>query len=194
MLTTGSIIITRVGYVRVSTEDQVLDRQMDLMSSLGIEKIFSDKASGKSQSRPGLKALLEYVREGDEVVVESISRLARSTKDLLEIVDTLTAKKVRFRSLKESLDSSTPQGNFVLTIFAALGQLERESILERQCEGIASAKSRGKHLGRPQLQVPSNWSSVYRQWKNGELTAVEAMKATNLTKSSFYKLARRHQR
>ena len=181
---------TMVGYVRVSSTDQNLDRQMDLMKSLGVTKVFEDKASGKDRARPGLAALLAYVREGDVVVVEAISRLARSTRDLLDIVEQLTAKGVSFRSMKESLDTTTAQGIFVLTIFGALATLERASILERQSEGIASAKLRGKHLGRPRLEKPSNWGAVHLKWKAGDLSAVEAMRMLKLTKSSFYKLAK----
>jgi DNA invertase Pin-like site-specific DNA recombinase len=178
-----------VGLVRVSSTDQNLDRQTDLMKSLNVEKVFADKASGKDTNRRGLQELLSFVREGDSVVVESISRLSRSTKDLLEIISTLDSKGVGFRSVKEALDTTTPQGRFVLTIFGALATLERESILQRQREGIDSAKARGKHLGRPALQKPAEWNHVFNIWKKGEVSAVDAMKRLNLSRSSFYKLA-----
>jgi len=178
----------KVGYVRVSTEEQNLDRQTDLMASLQVEKVYEDKASGKDSSRPGLKELLAFVRTGDEVYVESISRLARSTRDLLDIVDQLEKKGVTFVSKKESLDTRTPQGRFVLTIFGALATLERETILERQREGIASAKSRGKHLGRPRLVVPPLWSQVVSQVMDGTMRHVEAMKVLGLKKTAYYKL------
>jgi len=177
----------RVGYIRVSTEEQNLDRQWDLMKSLGVEKVFEDKASGKDTSRPGLKELLTFVRDGDVVHVESISRLARSTRDLLGIIDEMTTKGVAFVSSKEALDTSTPTGRFVLTLFGALGALERETLLIRQKEGIASAKARGKHLGRPRLQLPQNWSMVHESWKKQEITAVEAMRRTGMSRTSFYK-------
>ena len=177
-----------VGLIRVSSLDQNLDRQTDLMASLKVEKVFSDKASGKDTNRPGLQEMLAFVRQGDEVVVESISRLARSTKDLLEIISVLESKGVSFRSVKEALDTKTAVGMFVLTIFGALATLERQSILQRQREGIDSAKARGKHLGRPALQKPAEWNQVFGVWKKGEVTAVDAMKKLNLSRSSFYKL------
>jgi len=178
-----------VGLIRVSSTDQNLDRQTDLMASLNVEEVFSDKASGKNTNRPGLQEMLAFVRQGDEVVVESISRLARSTKDLLEIISVLDGKGVAFRSVKEALDTKTPQGRFVLTIFGALATLERESILQRQREGIDSAKARGKHLGRPPVQKPAEWNQVFNIWKKGEVSAVDAMKRLKLSRSSFYKLA-----
>jgi len=177
----------RVGYIRVSTEEQNLDRQWDLMKSLGVEKVFEDKASGKDTSRPGLKELLSFVREGDVVHVESISRLARSTRDLLGIIDEMTTKGVSFVSSKEALDTSTPTGRFVLTLFGALGALERETLLIRQKEGIASAKARGKHLGRPRLKLPENWDKVLSDWKAGKITTVEAIRLTGTRRTTFYK-------
>ncbi len=178
----------KVGYVRVSTEEQNLDRQTDLMTELGVEKVYQDRASGKDTSRPGLKELLAFVRKDDEVHVESISRLARSTRDLLDIVDQLDKKGVVFVSKKEALDTRSPQGRFVLTIFGALATLERETILERQREGIVSAKSRGKHLGRPKLVVPPKWPQVYAEVSAGKVKHVEAMRLLGLKKTSYFKL------
>ena len=178
----------KVAYTRVSTEEQNLDRQTDMMATLGVEKVFSDKASGRDTSRPGLKELLSFVRQGDEVVVESISRLARSTGDLLDVIDHLDKKGVSFRSVKEALDTTSPQGRFVLTIFGALATLERDTILQRQKEGIASARARGKHLGRPKATLPSDSAKVLGAWRKTEITAVEAMKALKLSKTTFYKL------
>ena len=114
----------------------------------GCEKVFSDMLSGKDRNRPGLQAMLDYIREGDVLYVESISRLARSTRDLLQIVEELQVKGVQFVSEKESIDTSTPQGRFILTVFAALSELEREQIRQRQAEGIAIAKQQGKYQGR----------------------------------------------
>lgn len=178
----------RTGYIRISTTGQNFDRQTDLMASLNVEKVFEDKASGKDASRPGLKELLAFVREGDEVVVESISRLARSTRDLLDIIEQLDRKGVSFISKKENLETRTPQGRFVLTIFGALAALEREQIHERQMEGYAAAKARGKKLGRPGIQKPSNWDSVFSAWKAETITAVEAVGKLGISRSSFYKL------
>ena len=180
----------KIGYVRVSTDEQNLDRQTDLMAGLGVQEIYQDKASGKDSARPGLKKLLAFVRKGDEVFIESISRLARSTRELLDIVEGLERKGVVFISLKEALDTRTPQGRFVLTIFAALATLERETILERQREGIASARSRGKHLGRPNLVIPVKWSLVVEDVISGKVRHVDAMRSLGLKKTSYFKLLR----
>ena len=133
----------KVGYVRVSTAEQNTARQEVIMEQLGVEKVFMDKMSGKNTDRPQLQEMLSFVREGDTLVVESISRLARSTKDLLSIMEELDKKKVKFVSQKESIDTSTPNGVFMMTIFAAMAQLERETMLARQREGIEIAKAEG---------------------------------------------------
>ena len=130
-----------IGYVRVSTEEQNPARQQALLRELGVDEIFFDKASGKNTDRPELKRMLDYVRKGDTVIVESISRFARNTRDLLELIEQLTAKEVEFVSKKEAIDTTTPTGKFMLTVFAAVAELEREYILQRQREGIAIAKS-----------------------------------------------------
>ena len=181
----------KVGYIRISTEAQNMFRQEDLMKELGVERVFEDRASGKDTQRPGLKEMLGFVRRGDEVVVESISRLARSTGDLLNIVAGLDSNGISFVSKKEALDSKTPQGRFVLTIFAGLASLERETIIQRTKEGIEAARSRGKHLGRPIIEKPKDWDRVTSDWKAGKLTAVQVMKVLGLTKSTFYKMARK---
>lgn len=144
----------KVGYVRVSTEEQNTARQEVLMEKLGVEKIFIEKVSGRSQSgREQMEAMLQYVREGDVVVAESISRIARNTKDLLDIVERLSEKGVDFKSLKEQIDTNTPSGKFMLTVFGAIAQLEREYILDRQREGIEIARQNGKYKGRKPIAV-----------------------------------------
>ena len=115
----------KVGYVRVSTAEQNTARQEVIMKELKVDKVFIDKISGKSTDRPMLKAMMGYVREGDTVIVESISRFARNTKDLLELVETLADKHVEFIFKKESIDTTTPSGKFMLTVFAAVAELER---------------------------------------------------------------------
>lgn len=131
--------MAKIGYIRVSSIGQETARQDQLMQEIGVDKIFSEKLSGKSANRPELKNMLSYVREGDTLYVESISRLSRSIRDLLRIVDELQGKKVKLVSQKEALDTGTPQGRFVLSIFGALAELEREQTLQRQHEGIALA-------------------------------------------------------
>ena len=138
--------------------------------------------------------MLEFVREGDTVVIESISRLARSTRDFLNILDELERKHVGLVSLKEQIDTSTPTGRFLVSIFAALAQLEREQILTRQKEGIAAQKAAGTYTGgRPRIKVDQKLlRSVMDKWKAGEITAVQAMKELSVTKATFYRLAKNH--
>ncbi len=131
--------------------------------------------------------MLDYVRENDVVYIESISRLARSTRDLLSIVKQLEDKKVDLISLKENIDTTTPQGRFVLTIFGALSELERENILQRQREEIAVAKNKGKKFGRPVIEQPKEWDILISQWQNKEITAVEAMKRLGMNRGTFYR-------
>ena len=130
----------KIGYIRVSTQEQNTVRQEVLMETLGVEQIYIDKMSGKNSERPRLKEMMSYVRRGDTVIVESISRFARNTRDLLELVEQLAAKGVEFVSQKEAIDTATPTGKFMLTVFGAVAELEREYILQRQREGIEIAK------------------------------------------------------
>jgi DNA invertase Pin-like site-specific DNA recombinase len=179
--------MSKIGYVRVSAVDQNTDRQEIALNEIGMDKYFIEKASGKNTERSKLKKMLEYVREGDTVYIESISRLARSTKDLLTIVQQLQDKSVDLVSLKENIDTTTPQGRFVLTIFGALSELERENTLQRQKEGIAAAKLKGKKFGRPQIDKPKDWDKIIENWQKGEITAAEAMRRLNLNRGTFYR-------
>ena len=177
----------KIGYIRVSTEEQNIARQEVLLRQLGVDELFIVKASGKSADRPELKRMMDYVRKGDTVIVESISRFARNTRDLLELTEQLTAKEVEFVSKKEAIDTATPTGKFMLTVFAAVAELEREYILQRQREGIAIAKEQGKYTGRKPLPVPDNFEAVVAQWKRGEITAREAMRRTGLKPNTYYR-------
>ena len=185
--------MANIGYIRVSTQHQNTGRQHEDFSAKGItiDKLYEEKISGKNTDRPQLKAMLQYVREGDTVYAESFSRLARSTRDLLEIVEDLTSKGVQFVSLKENVDTSTPQGRFMLTVFAGLAQLERDTILQRQREGIDLCLSEGRAYGRPTAKISDTFATHYQQWKAGKIKAVDFMKAENLPKSTFYKLVKR---
>jgi DNA invertase Pin-like site-specific DNA recombinase len=176
----------KVGYIRVSTTEQNTIRQEVLMQELGVEQIYIDKASGKNTNRPELNRMLEYVRAGDIVICESISRFARNTRDLLELVERLTAKGVEFISKKENINTTTPTGKFMLTIFGAVAELEREYILQRQREGIAIAKQEGKYIGRKAI-IHADFNKVVKKWRSGELTAVQAMKKLNMSKTTFYR-------
>jgi len=176
----------KIGYIRISTADQNTARQEVLMKELGVEQVYIDRMSGKNTDRPELKRMMNYVREGDTVIVESISRFARNTKDLLELVEKLTAKQVEFISKKEAIDTTTPTGKFMLTVFGAVAELEREYILQRQKEGIAVAKQNGVYKGRKPIEHPKFQETVYL-WKKGDITAVEAMKRLNMKPSTFYR-------
>lgn len=178
--------ILKIGYIRVSTQEQNTIRQEALMQELGVDEVYIDRMSGKNANRPELQRMLEYVRRGDTVIVESISRFARNTRDLLELVERLTQKGVEFVSKKEAIDTTTPTGKFMLTIFGAVAELEREYILQRQREGIEIAKERGKYTGRKAV-VPLNFDRVVSQWRDGKITVVEAMKMLNMSKSTFYR-------
>lgn len=175
-----------VGYIRISTVGQNTARQEALMQELGVEKIFIDRMSGKNADRPQLKEMLTFVRSGDTVVVESISRFARNTKDLLELVEQLTCKGVEFVSKKEAIDTTTPSGKFMLTIFGAVAELEREYILQRQAEGIAIAKEQGVYKGRQPIVRPE-FESIIQLWRNGKITAVEAQRRLDMKPSTFYR-------
>lgn len=178
----------KVGYMRVSTKEQNLDRQLEILKEAGVERIFEEKVSGKSANRPQLQEMLAFVREGDTVVVESISRLARNTRDLLEIVDSLKQKGVGLVSLKENIDTGTPAGQFMLTLFGAMAELEREYILSRQREGIEIAKAKGVYKGRKSIEVDlGQFLAVYDDWMFKKITAREAMRRLGLKPSTFYR-------
>ena len=176
----------KVGYIRISSADQNTARQEVLMKELGVEQVYIDKMSGKNTDRPELKKMMSFVREGDTVIVESISRFARNTRDLLDLVEQLTRKKVEFVSKKEAIDTTTPTGKFMLTIFGAVAELEREYILQRQREGIAIAKENGIYKGRVAKPCPE-FETVVSQWKSGRISAVEAMKQLGMKKTTFYR-------
>jgi DNA invertase Pin-like site-specific DNA recombinase len=184
----------RIGYIRVSTEEQNTARQEILMKELGVEKVFIDKCSGKNTLRPKLMEMLDFVREGDTVVVSEISRFARNTRDLLNMVSKLTESGVQFESQKEKIDTATPSGQFMLTIFAAVSQLERDYILERQKEGIEAKKKLGEFNGRPPIEVDQKqFEQEYRLWKSGEISARTAMRHIGLKPNTFYRRVKKYE-
>lgn len=183
--------MAKIGYVRVSTEQQETARQEQIMKDYGVEKIFSEKLSGKNTDRPQFQEMMSYLREGDALYIESISRLSRSVRDFLKIIDELTEKQVTLISNKESIDTSSPTGKFMLTVFAALGQLEREQTLQRQREGISIAKAAGKYKGRVPIRVDEKkFREVCERWTSGEITATKAMKKLDLKPNTFYRRVR----
>lgn len=186
----------KVGYIRVSTQEQNEARQKEAMRQQGIddENMFIDKMSGKDAARPELQRMLGFIRRGDIVVVESISRAARNVRDLLKIVDTIIGKGADFISLKESIDTSSPQGKFMLTVFAAMAELERDTILQRQAEGIAIAKAEGKYKGRQPVKVDAEaFKAQYQEWKAGKQTARATMANLGLKQRTFYRLVEEYE-
>ena len=150
----------KIGYIRVCTEEQNTARQEVLLRELDVDELFIDKASGKNADRPELTRMMNYVRRGDTVIV--VSR-------------------------KEAIDTTTPTGKFMLTVFAAVAELEREYILQRQREGIAIAQEQGKYTGRKPMPLPDNFERVVARWRAGEITAAEAMRQTGLKPNTFYR-------
>lgn len=180
---------TKVGYVRVSSIDQNEARQLEAFKCLDLYKIFVEKISAKDTNRPLLQQMLEYVREGDTVYIKDFSRLARSTKDLLDITECLSKRNIKLNSLKEQLDTGTSTGKLMLTMMAAIYEFERENTLERQREGIAIAKQEGKFKGRKEIDKPDNWDEVYSQYMSRQISANKAMEILGLKRNTFYKLA-----
>lgn len=166
-------------------------RQEVLMQELGVDEVYIDRLSGKNTDRPELKKMMDYVRKGDTVIVESISRFARNTRNLLELIEKLSEKGVEFVSRKEAIDTTTPTGKFMLTVFGAVAELEREHILQRQQEGIAIAKAEGKYRGRKPIER-SNFDAVEKLWRAGTISAAEAMRRLDMSRSTFYRKVRQH--
>lgn len=181
---------TYIFYARVSTLEQNEDRQLvsAAESQYTFKKIFIDKCSGKNTDRPELKAMMNYIREGDTIVISDFSRLARSTRDMLNLVDELKTRGVELISLKENIDTSTPQGKFMLTVFAALAELERETILQRQREGIEIAKAEGKYKGKPRIKFDeSQFRTECNKWLAGEQTGRATAAAMGMSTNTFYR-------
>ena len=195
--------MARIGYIRISTAEQHTARQETALADC--DPVYTDVCTGSTTKRPQLQAMLTYARAGDTVVVESFSRLARSTQDLLAIVDFLQRKGVVIVSLKEQLDTSTPQGRLMLTMFGALAEFEHEQLLQRQREGIQAAKQLDaeriangqppvKYRGRaPKYVDPAEFRREYEKWKAGEQTAVATMKKLKLNRTTFYQRVKEYE-
>lgn len=183
----------KVGYVRISTREQNTARQDVLMERLGVERVYTDKLSGKNTERPELQKMMDFVREGDMVIVESFSRFARNLRDLLDLTAALETKGVQFVSQKENIDTSGPTGRLMLQIFGALAEFERETILERQAEGIAIAKSEGRMTGRPK-KAETTFEDVYLDCKEGKISAAEGARKLGIARSTWYRKASSYER
>lgn len=180
----------KVGYIRVSSIEQNTESQKSLLGNVGMDKLFEEKLSGKNTDRPQLQAMLDYVREGDTVYVKDLSRLARNTKDLLDIVEYLNNKGVGLFSIKENIDTSTNFGKLILTFLGAIYEFERANLLERQRDGIAVAKKQGKYKGAKKFQKPANFKEVYQKWLNRQITSISAIRELNISEYAFYKFVR----
>ncbi len=177
----------KVAYIRVSTQEQNTESQQEILQQYAIDKFFEEKVSGKNTNdRPELQAMLDYVRAGDTVYVKDFSRLARSTKDLLWIIEELDKKQVKLISHKEQLDTSTPSGKLMVTMLGAIYEFERANLLERQKDGIMIAKRQGKYKGRKKILKPANWSDVYNDWITRKITAKKACELLKLKTNTFY--------
>lgn len=176
-----------VGYGRVSTREQNLDRQQLALTKAGCIRVFTDKLSGKNTNRPELAACLNYLRPGDTLTVLSLDRLARSLPDLISIVGDLRRREVGFKSLHENLDTTTPAGRLIFHVFAALAEFIRELIVEGTNEGLAAARARGKRLGRPPAMDEEMVARARRMLTQPEETVASIAALLGVSRSTLYK-------
>ena len=182
------------GYARVSTEEQCLDRQLDALKAAGVkeENIFKEKMTGTKASRPKLNALLDVVEDGDTIVVESLNRLGRSSSDLITLMQSLNAKGVKLKSLKESLDMSSPTGKMMSQLLAIMAEFERSVIVERVREGLRSAKNRGRIGGRPSTPQKTI-DKALQMYDLHNLTVSEICRACGISRPTLYKALRQRE-
>ena len=181
-----------IAYVRVSTVEQNESRQKEGLKAYNIDKWFEEKVSAKDTNRPELKAMLEFAREGDTIYVWDFSRLARSTKDLLELVELMQNKGIHLKSIKENLDTSTPTGKLMLTMIGAINEFERANLLERQREGIAIAKKKGKYKGRKAIEINDKFKELYNKYLNRELNKSQLAKELEVSRPTLDKLIKEY--
>lgn len=182
----------RLAYIRVSTVEQNEQRQIEAMRKYNIEKFFTEKISAKDTNRPKLQELLEFAREGDTIHIHDFSRLARSTKDLLEIVEKLNQKGVHLVSNKENIDTSTPTGKLMLTMIGAIAEFERQNLLDRQREGITIAKREGKYAGGKRKEVPG-FAEGYARYMSRKISKAALARELNISRPTLDKLIREHE-
>lgn len=174
------------GYARVSTEQQNLDRQLDALRKYGVDMIYNEKMTGTKRDRPELTKLLDRMTEGDTVVIESLSRLGRSTKDLIELTELFQSKGVHLVSLKESIDTSTSTGKLLFTLMSAIAQFERDVIADRTREGLNAARARGRKGGRPKASTDAIKKAI-KLYNTGQYSIKEIQDLTGVTKSTLYR-------
>ena len=174
------------GYARVSTEQQNLDRQIDMLQKYGVDFIYNEKMTGTKRNRPELEKLLERLTEGDTVVVESLSRLGRSTKDLIWLMETFNTKGVNLVSLKESIDTTTSTGKLLFTLMSAIAQFERDVIADRTREGLNSARARGRKGGRPRTDTDKLRKAI-KLYNTQQYSLAEIEDMTGVKRSTLYR-------
>ncbi|WP_053956399.1 recombinase family protein [Inediibacterium massiliense] len=177
-----------IGYARVSTEDQSLDRQIDQLKEFGCKKIFEEKISGTKTNRIQLEKMIEQLREGDTIVTTDLTRLSRSTKELFRLIDIIEKQGANIKSIKENwVDTTTPQGKFMFTIFAGISQFERDLISQRTKEGLIAARARGRKGGRPKIYSNSKIELAIKMYTSKEYSISEITDATGISKTSLYR-------
>lgn len=174
------------GYARVSTQQQELQRQLDMINQYNCNEILTEKMSGTKKDRPELKRLQDKIRSGDTIVIESFSRLGRSTKDLIELVEYFENKGVKIISIKENFDTVTPQGKLMLTVFQAFSQFERDLIVQRTKEGLASARARGRNGGRPKIRS-KNIEQALKLYNSKDYSISEIVKMSGVSQTTLYR-------
>lgn len=185
----------KVGYVRVSSKEQNTLRQEEAMKELGVEKLYIEKVSGKDMAnRPQLAEMLKYVREGDVVVVHEYSRLARNGADLVYIIEEIKKKGAGFKSIKENIDTTTPEGKFFFFVMCGMAEFERELIKKRQREGIDVALANGVQFGRKVTEYNTEeFEKLYKLWKAGEITGASFMRSMGMKPNKFYDTVARYE-
>ena len=174
------------GYARVSTTEQILDRQLDMLNKYGVDYIYCEKMTGTKRNRPELEKLLDRLTSGDTVVIESLSRLGRSTKDLIELMELFNKKQVNLVSLKENINTTTATGKLLFTLISAISQFERDCIVDRTREGLASARARGRIGGRPPIDKNLIDKAV-RLYQSKEYTVAEVEELTGVKRATLYR-------
>jgi len=185
--------MANIAYVRVSTVEQNEARQLEGLKKYNIDKWFTEKVSAKDTNRPQLNAMLDYAREGDIIFIHDFSRLARSTKDLLNLIEQLQVKNITLVSCKENIDTGTATGKLMLTMIGAINEFERANLLERQREGIAIAKAQGKFKGRKEISIP-NFDEHYLRYKSREITKVQLAKELHIARPTLDKLIKGYEK
>jgi DNA invertase Pin-like site-specific DNA recombinase len=193
------------GYIRVSTKEQNLNRQLQALQGYVTDEkyIYSDKASGKDMEREGFQNMLKAMRKGDTLYIKSIDRLGRNKAQIKDYLEQFKEEGIRVKIIDlPTTMEDVPEGqewvidminNIIIEVYTSIAQQERETILQRQREGIDVAKAQGKHLGRPALALPPQWTKLYKEWKAGKMKAVEFMDAVEMKKATFYKKVKEYE-